>query len=266
MTWTRWALAPLFVLDLALHGCQNLPTAEAPKELTTASDQTDAERRARGRLELASAYFGRGQTAVALDEVKVALASNPNYAEAFNLRGLIYASMGESALATENFKRALQLKPNDADTLHNFAWFHCQEKRYGQADALFEQALAQPQYRDTTRTLLTQGVCQARAGQLAQAERTLTRSYELDPSNPATAVNLTDLLIRRGEYERARFYIRRVNGVNELANAQTLWLAALIEQRLGNSAGAREFGKQLTQRFPQSPEALRFERGQFDDQ
>jgi type IV pilus assembly protein PilF len=34
---------------------------------------------------------------------------------------------------------------------------------------------------------------------------------------------------------------------------------------LGNARGAREFGQQLRNRFPQSPEALQYDRGRFDD-
>ena len=73
--------------------------------------------------------------------------------------------------------------------------------------------------RHLTRTLLAQGVCQARAGQNADAERTLMRAYELDATNPVVAVNLSEVLLRRGEYERARFYVRRVNSLPDVANA-----------------------------------------------
>jgi len=79
------------------------------------------------------------------------------------------------------------------------------------------------------------------------------------------AYNLSDVLYRRGEYERVRFYMRRVNALQEQSNAQTLWLAVRAEQRLGNTAGARQLGNQLRDRFPQSPEALQFEKGRFDD-
>jgi type IV pilus assembly protein PilF len=125
--------------------------------------------------------------------------------------------------------------------------------------------VTQPQYRGVTRTLLARGVCQARAGRWVEAEGTLSRSYELDPTNAATAYNLSDVLYRRGEYERARFYMRRVNTQQEQSNAQTLWLAARIEKRLGNEAGARQLGTQLRDRFPQSPEALLFEKGRYDE-
>jgi type IV pilus assembly protein PilF len=235
------------------------------KDIVTASDETEASKRARVRMELASAYFGRGQMTTALDEVKLAIAADPNSASAFNLRGLIYASLGDDRLAEESFRHALKLDARDADTMQNFGWYLCQQKRFDEADALFTQALAMPQYRDSPRTLLTQGVCFARAGKWENAERALQRSYELDPANPATAVNLTEVLFHRGELERARFYIRRVNGRAEFVNAQTLWLAARIEHRLGNRQGEREFGTQLRSRFPQSREASAFDQGRFDD-
>jgi type IV pilus assembly protein PilF len=113
--------------------------------------------------------------------------------------------LGDHALAEESFRHALKLKPRDPDVMQNFGWYLCQQNRFAEADGLFNQALRVPQYRDAPRTLLTQGVCQARAGQLAESEATLNRSYELDPGNPATAVNLSEVLYRRGEYERARF-------------------------------------------------------------
>jgi len=261
----RWSA--LLAIPLLLAACVTTSTTtKSSGEVvpTTASDQTDNDRRARVRLELASAYFGRGQTETALDEVKQALTANPNYGEAYNLRGLIYASMGDVRLAEESFQRALQLNGRDADTMHNYGWFLCQQRRFPEAQVQFEQALAQPQYRQGARTLLTEGVCQARGGQLPEAERTLLRSYEQDPSNPTTALNLAEVLYRRGEYERARFYIRRV-GRQQEANAQTLWLSARIEHKLDNRNELQNLGNELRQRFPQAPETLAFERGRFDE-
>lgn len=240
-------------------------TTTGTKDHVTQSDETDASRRAQVRLELAGAYFGRGQMTTALDEVKKSIAADPNLSAAFNLRGLIYANLGDHRLAEESFRRALQIDPRDADSMQNFGWYLCQQSRFGEAEALFTQALAVPQYQDSARTLLTQGICQARTGKLPEAERTLVRAYALEPGSPAIAVNLSEVLFRRGDLERARFYIRRVNSVPNLVSAQTLWLAARIEQKFGNAAGVNDFGTQLRNRFPESPEANSYAEGRFNE-
>jgi type IV pilus assembly protein PilF len=216
-------------------------------------------------MELAAAYFARGQNSTALDEVKQALVARPDLAEGHSLMGLIYASLGENKLAEESFQRALQLNPRDADAMHNFGFFLCQQRRFVQAEAQFQAALAVPQYSGGPRTTLAMGICQARNGQWADAERTLSRSYELDPASAVTAYNLSEVLLRRGELQRARFYIQRVNAVPEQVNAQSLWLAVRIERRLGDQAALQVLARQLRDRFPQSPEALQLERGRFDD-
>ena len=263
-------LAPLALLAAALLGaCAGGPQAPSPsgpgKDIVTASDESDASKRAKVRMELASAYFGRGQMTTALDQVKLAIAADPTSFEAFNLRGLIYANLGDDTLAEESFRHALQLAPRDANTMHNFGYFLCQKKRYPEGNAMFEQALAVPQYRDSSRTLLAQGVCYAFAGQLAESEATLLRAYQADPANPSTAVNLAEVLYRRGDYERARFYIRRVNSTPALANAQTLWLATRVENKLGNRRGAQELGEQIVARYPGSREASSYQRGAYDE-
>ena len=112
---------------------------------------------------------------------------------------------------------------------------------------------------------MAQGVCQARGQRWTDAEATLTRAYELDPGNPVSGFHLADLLFRRGEFERARFYIRRVNLLREFATPPSLWLGVRLERRLGDMTAMRALGQQLQERFPQSPETLMYEKGRFDE-
>ncbi len=250
----------LLTLALVLAGCVAVSPDGTPRP---GQDAGDPERRAQVRLELAGLYFSRGQAETALGEVRQALAAKPNLPEAYDLQGLIYASLGDASRAEDSFRRALQMAPRSADTMHNYGWFLCQERRWDEASEQFDRALAQPQYREGMRTLLAQGVCQARAGNWAAAERTLSRSYELDPANPVTAYNLAEVLLQRGELERARFYVGRINMQPQQVTAQSLWLAARIEHRLGDQARLRDLGRQLRDRYPQSTETLQFERGRF---
>lgn len=259
------ALASFGLAAWLLAACAAPPgLGDNPQELPTASDETDARRRARTRLALATGYYENGQHTVALDEQKKALQADPNFGDAYNLGGLIYMALGDQALAQSHFQRAIALNPRDGDALHNLGWLQCQQGQLAAANQSFERALAVPTYPGRARTLMAQGVCEARAGNLARAEAALMRSYELDAGNPVTAFNLSQLLYQRGDYTRAQFYVRRLNN-SELANAESLWLGIRVERRLNNRQAMEQLASQLRRRFPQSRELLAYERGAFDD-
>lgn len=258
------ALALTGISGCAANSGSGATNADARPDLVTDSDEPEARKRARIRVQLASGYFEQGQTTVALDELKQAIANDPGFAEAYNLRGLIYMRLNDSRLAEDSFRRAVALNPRDADALHNYGWFFCQEGRFAEADQSFSRALASPVYGDQAKTLMAQGICQARAGRLADAERTLARSYELDAGNPVTGYNLANLLYRRGEFTRAQFYIRRLNN-SELANSESLWLGIRVERRLDDRVAMLQLVDQLRRRFPQSKEIAAYDRGAFNE-
>jgi type IV pilus assembly protein PilF len=246
----------------AHSGGGGLPSAGT--DISTESDLTPAHKLAQTRLDLAVGYYQRGETKVALDEVKRALVSDPNYAEAYNMRGLIYMRLEEYPLAADSFRRALALEPRDGAILHNYGWMLCQQRKFAQADEQFQQALAIPTYGDRAKTLMAQGLCQMQAGQATQAEATLSQAYQLDAGNPIIGYNLAQLMFQHNELTRAQFYIRRIN-TTDLANAQSLWLGIKIERRLGDRGAMSRLGGQLEQKFPDSPEAVAYQQGKFDE-
>lgn len=267
--WLRLVLGTLAVLTGALHlvSCatagkqgQGAPRAD----MVTASDEPEVRARARIRLELAVAYFEQGQTTIALDELKQALATDPNFGDAYNLRGLVYMRLKDFSLAESSFRRAIALKPGDSNTLHNLGWLMCQQDRHAESLQYFGQALADPSYTDRSKTLMTQGLCQMRAGKKADAEASLLQSFQLDAGNPITEYNLALLLFERGDLVRSQFYIRRLNN-SEWANSETLWLGIKVERRLGNRDAVEQLAVPLRKRFAQSREAGLYERGAFDE-
>ncbi|GAC1604918.1 MAG: type IV pilus biogenesis/stability protein PilW [Ramlibacter sp.] len=253
-------------LLLALGGCasRNSDATGATVDRITESDEPEARKRARIRMELAVGYFEQGKTDIALDELKQVIVNDPTFPDAYNLRGLIYMRLNEMRQAEESFRRAVSLNPRDSNAQHNYGWLLCQQGRYDEANRAFEGAMANPLYLDKAKTLMTEGICQARAGRKDDAERNLARSYELDAANPVTGFNLASLLFQRGEYPRAQFYIRRLNNT-ELANAETLWLGIKVEQRLNDRVAMFQLADQLKRRFPQSREVASYERGAFNE-
>ncbi len=262
----RWLLWTCMAVCVSLGGCASKPGGgqAGQNDIMTESDEPEGRKRARIRMELAVGYFEQGQTKIALDELKQVITADPNFPDAYNLRGLIYMRLNDFRQAEDSFRRAVALNPRDANSLHNFGWLQCQQGRYTESFQSFEQAMANPLYADRAKTLMALGLCQARAGQRAEAERSLSRAYELDAGNPVTGFNLANLLFQRGEFQRAQFYIRRLNNT-ELANAETLWLGIKVERRMNDRVAMSQLGEQLKKRYPQSREIAAYERGAFDE-
>lgn len=267
----RWVLIACgaVICAAALQGCATSKGAggaasDSDTELVTLSDEPEIRRRARIRLELAVNYFENGQTAVALDEVKQSLATDPSYADAFNLRGLIFMRVSDFGQAEDSFRRSLALKPGDSNVLHNLGWLLCQQRKYPEADQQFLRALNNPSYGSRAKTLMARGLCQAGAGQVTEAEQSLTKAYELDAANPVVGYHLAALLLRRNELSRAQFYIRRINN-SQFSNSESLWLGIKVERALGDVVAMRQLADQLRRRYPESRELGAYERGAFNE-
>lgn len=259
------AIGGIAVVLLALSGCVASGRAPAKPEVAAvqaAPEGGDIARRAQIRMELAASYLQAGQATVALQEVAQAIALEPRNADAYALQGLILLGMRDYPAARNSLQQSLSLKPGDPRTLHNMGWLDCLEGRYAQGVAVLDRVLDSPRYAESSKTLMTKAMCQRQAGDVAAAEKTFLQAYEMDAGNPVIAYHLADLLFRRQELERARFYARRLNN-GEYANAESLWLGIRVEKAMGDKAAVRQLADQLQRRFPDSKEWQRYEQGAF---
>ncbi len=128
-----------------------------------------------------------------------ALVLNPNLAAAWNLSGWVRAYRGELDLAVEHHLRGMRLSPLDP-ALYNMhvgmAFAHFLAGRYDEASSWAQKALhEQPNYPTANRIL---AASYALAGQLGEAQQTMSRLRELDPERRVS--NLGDVLpVRRAE-------------------------------------------------------------------
>ncbi|MBC7413417.1 MAG: type IV pilus biogenesis/stability protein PilW [Herminiimonas sp.] len=253
------------VVLTVVAGCAGGRGAGAPQaELPTSSDQTDNQKRAQIRLQLAIGYFEQRQMNVALDEIKQALATDPNFADAYSVRALIYMDMGETRLADDNFQTAMRLAPNNPDLSNNYGWYLCQNGREAESIAYFQAALKSRSYQSPVKALNNAGVCSLKLKDMAAAERYLTDAFQLEPGNNATNQNLAKIYYGKGDFVRARFYIGRATK-NEAVSADTLWLAIRVEHKLADRAAETSLATQLRRRHPNSAEYAAFQRGAFDE-
>jgi type IV pilus assembly protein PilF len=258
--------AALFALTL-LAGCAGTG-GDSPRELKTASDQTAAEKRAQIRLQLAVGYYQDRKYAIALDEVKQAIAAAPDYADAYGFRALIYTAMGENALADENYRHALRLAPRNPDLANNYGLFLCDAGgKPAQALGYFEAALKNPQYGSPAKALTNAGNCSLKLKNVDAAERYLLEALRYEPELPAVQAGLARVYFERRDYQRAGFFINRLTDAAKLESLSpdVLWLAIRVRHVLGDRAQEASLAAQLRKRFPGSQEYAAFERGAFNE-
>ncbi|WP_370679070.1 type IV pilus biogenesis/stability protein PilW [Comamonas sp. GB3 AK4-5] len=258
MTWGATALLLGFLTGCAAPGAARTASAAA----AATPEMPDTARRARIRMELAVSYYQAGQHQVALGEVAQALAAEPTNAEAYNLQGLILMALQDWPAAQASLDRSLALQPGEPNTLHNAGWLQCEQGRYAQGIAALERVMALPRYGARAQSMMAKAMCQRRSGDLAGAEESFFKAHEMDAGNPVIAYHLGDLLFRRQDLERARFYVRRLNN-GEYANAESLWLGIRVERAVGDAAAMRQLADQLQRRYPDSKEWQRYEQGAF---
>jgi type IV pilus assembly protein PilF len=256
--------AALCVSAALLVGCASNPGAGQSRETPSSADQTEGQRRARIRLQLAVGYYEQRQSAVALDEIKQAIAADPNFAEAYSMRALIYMDMGENQLAEENFLQAIKLAPNTPDFSNNYGWFLCQTGREKQSIDYFETALKNRAYQSPAKALNNAGTCSLKIKDKGAAERYLSQAFQYDPGNSSTNMNLARIYFDRRDYDRARFFIGRVMKA-DVMTADVLWLAIKIERMLGDRAAETSLATQLRRRHGGSAEFAAYQRGAFDE-
>jgi type IV pilus assembly protein PilF len=236
-------------------------------ELKTASDETNTEKRASIRLQLAIGYYQEGNYDVALDEVKTALGHKNDYSDAYMVRALIYTKMGEMALAEDNYQSALRLAPRNPDLANNYGSFLCQNGRGTLAMPYFESALKNPMYQSPVKAMVNAGDCALKMKQYDAAERYLLDALRIEPDFPTIHAGLARVYFVRRNYTRAGFFINRLTALTkpETLSADLLWLAVRIQHKLGDSGQETSLATQLRRRHPGSPEFAAFQRGAFDE-
>lgn len=250
--------------SLIAAGCGTNQSAMTHDESPSSFAQTDQQKRAGIRLQLAAGYYEQRQMAVALDEVKLALQADPNFADAYSVRALIYMEMGEMRLAEENFLHAIKLAPNNPEISNNYGWFLCQNGHPERSIAYFEATLKSRTYQSPAKALNNAGVCSLKMKDVVAAEKYFVRAFQFDPANNATALNLAKISYDRHDYERARFYVGRLLKADQLS-ADVLWLAIRVEHKLGDRAAEVSLATQLRRRHPTSREHALYLRGGFDE-
>jgi type IV pilus assembly protein PilF len=196
---------------------------------------------------------------VALEEVERSLAIDAQQATAHVLHGLILMALRQPEPARSSLDRALALDGRLVSAWHNRAWLSCQEGQWASAQADFAQALVWASGAERAQALMVDGVCAARAQAWDRAEQRLTQALDLEPQNPVAQYHWARVQQSRGQWAQAQWALQSLN-TSPHANAESLWLAILGAQELGDTEAVVQWGQALGQRYPQSPQWNAYQR------
>ena len=159
---------------------------------TTAAPGPSANASARAHTELAAAYYQSAQYATAAAEARAALASDPAYACAHNLHGLVLMATGQLDAAQAAFDRAVGLDPQDADARNNRAVLLCRTGRVDEALRDWEAAARTPYYATPEQSSRNAAACLIAAGRRDEAQSLLERAArQPDLTAAGRAANVT---------------------------------------------------------------------------
>ena len=251
------ALPALAVLLGLLAGCQ-----------TGGSDISHVSREERQKLaeintQLAIEYMRDGDNALALKKLEKAIEADPDSVSARNGLALLYTQIGEVAQAEKNYKAALSLDARNITALNNYGRFLCQQKRYAEGQARFQEAVNNPLNPAPETALTNAGLCALDAGEPTKAEEFFRAALQRSPQLVPALFAMARVARERGDLLQARGYFQRYLEVGP-ASPAALWLGIQIENGLANRDGVASYGLQLKNNFPDAPETGQFLRGEFN--
>jgi type IV pilus assembly protein PilF len=216
--------------------------------------------RARSHTDLGAAYFQQNKLEIALDEFNHAIHIDPNYGQAYNGLGLVYAALGEDAKADANFKKAIQVQPSSSESHNNYGSFLCARKRYDESIGEFLAAVKNPLYSTPNLAYANAGICSARKNDLKNAEIYLNKALQIEPLTHSAATQLADIQFKRGDATTAQKTLQ--NALIASPNPDTLWLGIKIARALGDRDSEASYALQLRQQYPNSEQARMLLSGQ----
>jgi type IV pilus assembly protein PilF len=261
----------LVVMIVLLAGCVSRAPTSAPapapipelKKLTPAEQAAEARYKADVHTELAANYYSRQQYDIALEELDIALKSDPKHVSAYNLLGLTYMELREDQKAEQAFANALRIAPANPDVNNNYGWYLCNRQREKDSIAYFLAAAKDPLYNQPYKPLTNAGICSRRAGDATKAEEYFRSALRLAPADPQVNLQLADLNYSRNNLPQAKLHLARVMEA-QISNAEVLWLAVRMDRKLGDRNSEASNALKLKKRFPDSREAKLLQSGKYD--
>jgi tetratricopeptide (TPR) repeat protein len=158
---------------------------------------------ARQEFDKASEFIGKQNWSKALEKLDKAIALYPNYASAYNNKGVALGRLGKRAEEREAFLKAVSLNDHFADAFTNLARMDIVDRNFPEAETLLGKATAS------------------------------------DPANPTTMILLANVQLLNRHYDEAIANCKKVHSGPQESHALVHYIAARAFEHENRPADAR---------------------------
>jgi len=208
-------------------------------------------------------YLQAGNTVNAKMSVQRAIEIDPAYAPAYNAMALIFQAEQEYALAEEYFRKAVAADDASAMIHNNYGAFLFSRQRYEEACKQLSLATVDPFYPQRAQAFENLGRCYLLTDSPEEAQEAFRRSLAIDGNRPVALVELSGLLLDKGDVAGASRLFERFRQLIEQQRAEhtprSLWLGIRLARAGRNVSRAATYALLLKNLYPQSPEYRLYE-------
>ena len=205
-------------------------------------------------LQLGVRYLEMNKLALAKENLLLAIEQEPNNAQVQNSIAFLYEKLNNTQLANRHYQTALNLVPDDWSVQNNYGRFLCEHGKNQQGLELLTKAIATPLNDKPWLALTNAGRCQEANQQAQNAGTYFKQALNLNNNYAPALLEMQKISYLSADYWAAKTYLQRYLTVAE-QTASSLWFALQTEHALGNNSLAKQYQKELLDKFPLSEEA-----------
>lgn len=214
---------------------------------STAATQLSSQARtksARINIQLAMAYLGNKQNALAKAKLIRAMKLAPNLPESNYAFGYYYLQLKQPDKAEPYYQKALKLAPKDPNVLNSYGVFLCDTGKYELAEKAFLNAASVPDFTAVGLTFQNAGDCAYKSKDNTHAYVYFEKAFHTDPRLPVPYLRLAEIDFANGKIKSAQRYLQ---GFNDLADPtmESIGLGIKIAEKQGNKSKAASLRLQM---------------------
>lgn len=237
------------LISLLLVGCAG--------QAVSPSGQSSGDA-ANAYTQLGMQYLRGGDSANAKSAFLRATEIDSDAVQAYSGLAMVFQLEQESELAEDYFRQAISIAPDSAMLHNNYGAFLFSLERYAEACKQLARATEDPFYNRRAQAFENLGRCYLLIERSDAAEHAFKRSLKLSPKRAMAIIELSSLLLEKGEDDQAATYFEQfsqmIDAKQAQHNAKSLWLGVRIARLKNNAIDASTYGLILKNLYPDSSE------------